>query len=388
MNTPNQNASASKIESWIGSVAQSQYYHRPDDEKYTSLESFREVCETDKKTCRSAFVPAGSLKVTPHGSTIALIGPSGIPAIPTNYGFRQLCSLVGAPASYLPQLPPQLAADCLAHSFEKMEEETKRKRHALYLSSDQLPNLADGQAPESWRLRAITSDEYRRVYDASVAEIACSMRDRYGLDLPPVWEGGQGGAYRSDRNSFVLLTSGGSIVTDPSIGTNDDGRMFRGFMIGNSETGDSTLWFSCFLYRVVCGNHAIWNPRSVQMFNRKHIGRNFVSDFARALDRATSWLESPESTDVQTIQRLIDARLADDQEDAIAKARRISPTLTQTMAERAIAECTRFENCSPLSPWGFVQGLTRISQQTPFADARFALDAAAAKISKAYAFAS
>ena len=35
--------------------------------------------------------------------------------------------------------------------------------------------------------------------------------------------------------------------------------------------------------------------------------------------------------------------------------------------------------CSPNSAWGFVQGLTRLSQETAFADARVEMDTAAGR---------
>ena len=379
--SPSEHSGDRKIESWLSYVAQSQYFARPNDEKYNSLESFRDTCAADKARTAVAYAQAGDLTFEPHGTNaIALRGSTGSLAVPTNYAFGHVCGMLGAPRTYMQTLPADLASQCLNYSLRKMEDETRRQRHMLYM---QKPD-GDGQP---YRLRALTSTDYRRVYDATLAEISLHLRDRYHLDLPPVWEGGQGGAYRSDRDSFLLLCSGGSIVTDPTVGRNDDGRMYRGVILRNSETGHSTLSFTCFLYRVVCGNHAIWNPRNVHHFNRRHVGRNFVHDFETAIGRALHWLDTPESTDVETIRRLAEHKIADSREDLIATARKIAPSLTQTHIDHALQAAQAFEACDPLSVWGFTNGLTRISQQTPYMDARHAIDLSAQLIVKKYAYA-
>ena len=53
--------------------------------------------------------------------------------------------------------------------------------------------------------------------------------------------------------------------------------------------------------------------------------------------------------------------------------------LSRKQAAEAYSLAEVYES-NPRSVWGFVQGLTRLSQRTPWQDARFALDRAAGRI--------
>ena len=53
--------------------------------------------------------------------------------------------------------------------------------------------------------------------------------------------------------------------------------------------------------------------------------------------------------------------------------------LPRKSASEAYGLAERFET-NPRSVWGYVQGLTRLSQHTPWQDARFALDRAASRL--------
>ena len=47
---------------------------------------------------------------------------------------------------------------------------------------------------------------------------------------------------------------------------------------------------------------------------------------------------------------------------------------------RLLARVTTHHETNPRSVWGYVQGLTRLSQRTPWQDARFVLDRAASRL--------
>jgi hypothetical protein len=58
-----------------------------------------------------------------------------------------------------------------------------------------------------------------------------------------------------------------------------------------------------------------------------------------------------------------------------AVTQRVDLSIKQAMEAYTVAEeC----ESNPRSVWGYVQGLTRVSQRTPWQDGRFALDCAAA----------
>jgi hypothetical protein len=53
--------------------------------------------------------------------------------------------------------------------------------------------------------------------------------------------------------------------------------------------------------------------------------------------------------------------------------------LSQKRAAEAYTLAEQYES-NPRSVWGYVQGLTRLSQRTPWQDGRFALDRAASRL--------
>ena len=55
----------------------------------------------------------------------------------------------------------------------------------------------------------------------------------------------------------------------------------------------------------------------------------------------------------------------------------IGVAVTAYTAHHTIADA---HETNPRSVWGYVQGLTRLSQQTPWQDGRFALDRAASRL--------
>jgi len=90
---------------------------------------------------------------------------------------------------------------------------------------------------------------------------------------------------------------------------------------------------------------------------------------------------------------MLDATLADDRAILLrATSRELGPTrdavietavrrleLSRKHALDAYGFAEQHES-SPRSVWGYVQGLTRLSQRTPWQDGRFALDRAASRL--------
>jgi hypothetical protein len=114
----------------------------------------------------------------------------------------------------------------------------------------------------------VTSTTYGRVWDSQLVEAAMSIRERTGGRFfnPKDWSGKPSGLYASDRDVFIFLVDGGSIV-EPG---DDRDRMNRGVIMWNSETGDRTFGLMTFLFRVVCGNHMIWDATNVTQMIMKH----------------------------------------------------------------------------------------------------------------------
>lgn len=364
----------------LATVAQRQYYARPDDEKYADLAGWTAAADADKVNSATARINTADLTVEPHGSEVLLVGSTGTRARLTPWAFSQVCGFAGAPTRYLTNKDNGAAIarnlnedfDALRRRIDDDADNAPRERNRILL---RMPESPDGLPT----VRAFNSEKYRRLWDADLGRMVQKLQDRCpNLDLPPVWEGGKGGAYRSDRDSFLLLTDGGSIVEDPTL-RGGDGAMYRGLIIGNSEVGAGTAFVRTFMFRVVCGNLAIWDAESVADFSRRHIGRSFEYDVAAAMQQASRFLTAATDPITGRIRQLADTQIADTDKETIARVAAWLKIPNSTV-EAGLRSAEQHEQCSPRSYWGMMQGLTRVSQEDAhFAD-RLALDMMAAKL--------
>jgi hypothetical protein len=223
----------------------------------------------------------------------------------------------------------------------------------------------------------MNTESYARIWDA---DLYGTVLSRFGhrWSAPPTWDGKPAGVYRSDRDSFVLLCEGGSIVNDPSL-TNGNGQMYRGLMIRNSEVGACAVSIEAVLYRYVCGNHMLWGAVIDRTFRRRHVGDHVIRDTMRTINElAYKWINRAESDDTAIIRGLIDHELAHTQVAVIDEL--MAAGWTKQQATDAYAKCEAHEAASPRSFWGIAQGATRISQETPYQDERHELDKLAAAL--------
>ena len=97
----------------------SEWFYRPDDERYLSLSALYESVRARAKRATARTVETKSLRVEASRNDfgrLALIVPGREqPVLPTHWSFGQMCGLVGAPASYLRQLPAPLAGIGAVH---------------------------------------------------------------------------------------------------------------------------------------------------------------------------------------------------------------------------------------------------------------------------------
>lgn len=367
-------------------TAQRQYYNRPDDEKYTTFDALLTAADTTKQNARTATIRTRDLRFEPNPnpddktSPIQMIGTTGVRANLTPWSFAQVCAFVQAPAPYLRRQPPQIAADLLTADAARaaiIGPGATDDYGAGFRTDHRLLFDMAGSTPT---LRALTSTRYSRLYDSDMLRIVAQARDRNpNLDLPPVWEGGRGGAYRSDRDMFLILTDGGSIVPDPTVRGAKSGSLYRGIIVSNSETGGGCATVRAFWFRTICGNLLLSGIESVIDFSRRHVGGSFHHEVGRALSAAQTWLTRPESEDRRLIDACASTIIAATPDAATEQIIRWLKVPQQT-AEAAIQAAQEHEDCDPLSVWGIWNGLTRVSQErSHFAD-RIDLDLAAATL--------
>ena len=91
----------------------SEWFNRPDDERYLSLDDLWASVKARSERSTSRIVETAKIHVEAsrdNSERLQLILPKAdAPLAPTHWAFGQLASLVGAPASYLRQLPAPLA---------------------------------------------------------------------------------------------------------------------------------------------------------------------------------------------------------------------------------------------------------------------------------------
>jgi hypothetical protein len=350
------------------STAAHEYYRRPADERYESPEALLAHARTQKANSREITYNLKDLAIIPAGTndgTIRLASPKGAADF-TPWSHGQFCRLVGAPAGYIRTLPAQIAADALNHGITRTTPGTTAQL------------LAERKDDGGVTLRAATSESYGRLWDADLYHPIVSTLCQSGWGLPPTWDGKPAGAYRSDRDSFLILTNGGSIVNDPSV-RNGNGQMYRGLLVRNSEVGAAAVSIQRILYQFVCGNHNLWGAVIDQQYRRRHVGTRVLYDTVREIGRtAREWTNRAASTDEAIIRSLIDLEIAHTQEAVIDELRKLGAT--QEDAQNAYRRCVNQFDASPRSYWGLAQGLTAMSQDAGYQDERLTLDQLAAKL--------
>jgi hypothetical protein len=192
----------------------------------------------------------------------------------------------------------------------------------------------------------------------------------YGAELVP------SGAYLGDRDLFPYLIDGNRDLDDPTDASH--GGVFRGFILRNSDVGAAALTLDVFLYRAVCGNNIIWGFRHVAGFRRRHVGASIHAAWMDSLESVCATLDASTEDDRTLLLRATTQELGPTH-DAVLDAVTTRVEVSRKQAADAYQLAEQFE-MNPRSVWGYVQGLTRLSQRTPWQDQRFTLDRAASRL--------
>jgi hypothetical protein len=192
----------------------------------------------------------------------------------------------------------------------------------------------------------------------------------YGAERVP------SGAYLGDRDMFLFLVDGNRNLDDPT--DRSHAGMFRGFILRNSDVGAAALTLDLFLFRAVCANHLIWGFTHVAGFRRRHVGASIHEAWTESLQSVRDALDASLDDDRATLLRVTTQELGPTREDVLeAVTTRLDVSRKQAAEAYALAEA---HEANPRSVWGYVQGLTRLSQRTPWQDGRFSLDQAASRL--------
>ena len=321
-------------------TAHREWATRPPDERFASVSALYEAARLRRDRTEERVIETRQFRTeapTPDG--LVLREPSGLTAGLTHWSFEQLAAIAGAPPKYLRTLPADLASSAINHGLRRHH----RDEHVLYDLMAERP---------AWQLPLGYKDGV------------------YGAEKVP------SGAYLGDRDMFLFMVDGNRDLDDPTDASHAG--LFRGFILRNSDVGAAALTLDVFLYRMICGNNIIWGFQHVAGFRRRHVGASIQDEWTASLTAVRSTLDADVADDRLVLLRAQSRELGSDRAAVIETAvQRLD--LSQKQAGEAYALAETFES-NPRSVWGYVQGLTRLSQRTPWQDGRFALDRAASRL--------
>ena len=351
-------------------TAHKEWATRPPDERFNSVHTLYEAARTRRLRTEERCIETvdfGTEAVS--DDVLALRDPSGRPAALTHWSFEQLATIAGAPPKYLRTLPAPIASAAINHGLRRQ----RREQHQLF---------RDQAAP--WTVHAITSPRYARVHhDELASRVLDLMSIHPGWQLPLGYKDGvfgaervPSGAYLGDRDMFLFLVDGNRDLDDPT--DRSQSGLFRGFILRNSDVGAAALTLDVFLFRVVCGNHIIWGFQHVAGFRRRHVGTSIQEAWHSSLASVHEALDADPSNDRAMLLRATTQEIAPTRDGVLdAVTQRLDVPQKQAAEAYTLAEQ---HEPNPRSVWGYVQGLTRLSQRTPWQDGRFALDRAASRL--------
>ena len=367
----------------IGRVS-SEWFSRPDDERYLSLSALHASvrARADRATART--VETRTLRVEAsrdNAERMSLIVPGrDEPVVPTHWSFGQMCSLVGAPAGYLRQLPAPLAGINMQHGLLSHRAELIKT-----LEAD------DGRI----ELRAVTGPDYGRIWDhelvGAVMKIAGDgvgdtrwkvpgLLDWSTMRHNPFVEVTKDTTtlYASDRDVFLFLVDDTHPIEAGRLPNGDPDLYFRGFYCWNSEVGSKTLGMASFFLRAVCMNRNIWGAEGFEEISIRHskfAANRFAHEAAPALENFANSSPAPFMAGIKASRERIVARKDDDREGFLRKRGFSKPETA-----KIIATVLDEEGRPPESIFDFVQGITALARSKPHQDARLELEGKAGKL--------
>ena len=198
--------------------------------------------------------------------------------------------LIGAPATYLRQLPAPLAGINLQYGLTSHRAELIKTLE-----------VGDGRV----ELRAVTGPDYGRIYDdelvAAVQRIAGNGTGDTRWKIPGILDWSSGiynprvdvthdttTLYASDRDVFVFLVDDLNPIEARRLPDGSPDLYFRGFYCWNSEVGAKTLGIASFYLRAVCQNRNLWGVEDFEEITIRHskfAASRFAHEAAPALTR-------------------------------------------------------------------------------------------------------
>ena len=367
--------------------ASQQWMSRPADERFTSLIEMQGFKRRIKDASRPDVISSRGLSVYPAESgprDLLIQTPDHALSAMTHWSFGQLCSLASpgnSPASYFREtrMPGPMIADCLNYNLQF----TRGVEDIGVLTTHHHDGYGDGAG--FGELRSVNGPNYGRVYDADVVD---ALVDKFGDGVSGTWRvpGEFGGKvtvtkdnttlFASDRDMFVFLADEENRIEIPNRRAGQFGSFARGFFVGNSEVGKTSLFAGFFLFDYVCCNRIVWGADQYTEVRIRHT--KGAPD--RWLEEVTPVLrEYSQASAKPVIQAIEDAR-----------NKRIETDLDQFLANRfgknavpAIKACHEQDEGRPIETlWDVTTAATAFARSRSNTDKRLEIERAAGELLK------
>ena len=361
------------------STVSSQWYSRPDDQKFLSIDEMLSFKRRDREQMHSQIVNTHNIKISGEideanfrrGNILIEYtdeNKNEYTTKPTNWSFNQISQLAGAPAGYLKDLPAPIAADALQWGLKYNRGKELIKSYGSHNE-----------------LRAATGPDYGRIFDYEIIEaikksvdldrwkIAGAMDGRGNYDpfVPVTKETTT--LFASDRDIFIFLVDD---LHPIEIGKLPDGNpdlIFRGFYVWNSETGSKTAGIASMYLRGVCMNRNLWGVEGfneIKIRHTKFAPERFAEEAAPAL---ASFANGSTTTLLDGVDQAINTTAAKNDDEALEFLNQRAG-LSKGMAKAAAARHLEEEQKPARSIWDMAQAITAIARDNPHQDSRLALE--------------
>lgn len=366
----------------------SQWYSRPDDERFTSLSELRNAVAERSRNSHAINIDPSQIRVDVEKNGFSLELPNGDNPNMTHWSFGQLCTMTRCPAEYMRRLPEKLAGINLQHGLMDYNGE--------YMKAF----VHDGENGQS--LRALTGRNYGRIHDFTVVDEVMKIAGNGTGDtrwkVPGVldWRSDNGVTmeynpfvdvtkenttlYASDRDVYLFLVDDTHPIEVGKLPNGEPDLMFRGFIVWNSETGAKSFGMTTMLLRGVCANRNIWGVGESREIRIRH-SRLAPSRFAyEAAPFLTTYANASTAGVVSKVQNAKAAIIAtnDDERREFLTSKKIG--VSKTMADKVLETVLREEQKPMESIWDVVQGLTAVARKIPHQDARLDMEMKAGKL--------
>ncbi|HTM81915.1 DUF932 domain-containing protein [Asticcacaulis sp.] len=365
----------------------SEWFSRPDDQRYLNLDDLYAATRSRAdgahvRTVQSSQIRVEASRDDMESLTLILPGREDFVS-PTHWSFGQLAGQVGAPASYLRQLPASLAGINLQHGLLSHRAELIKSLET-----------EDGRI----ELRAVTGPDYGRIWDhelvGAVRKIAGNGIGDTRWKVPGVLDWGTmthnpyvdvtretTTLYASDRDVFLFLVDDTNPIEAGRLPNGEPDLYFRGFYAWNSEVGSRSLGIASFYLRGVCQNRNLWgveNFENITIRHSKFAAQRFAYEAAPALTSFANSSPAGFIAGIKTAREQVVAR-TDDERETFLKRRGFSRPETVRIIETVLNE----EGKKPESIFDFCQGITALARQKAHQDSRLELEKEAKKLMSA-----